>query len=265
MNTYLSMVIDLSNNSKYTKWYYNIIVNALSSTNLHGEKHHILPKCFAIGGEHQKDNIVVLTYKEHYVVHRLLAKMFEGKRKSQMLYAMWSLTSTHQGKRTITSQQYSISKRALLEARKNFKHTDAARLKMSKARKGKQLGKLNPMYGRTGELSPRYGLPSSFAGRCHTIESKQKMSDNNIMKRDAFAGARIRWTKEARQFQSDAMVGSNNNNSKIWSITNLLTNETEIVIDLKQYCVENSWNYNSMITQRGREKPYKKHKIVPVN
>ena len=63
---------------------------------------------------------------------------------------------------------------------------------------------------------------------------------------------------------STAMMGGNNYNAKIWSITNLLTNKTEIVIDLKQYCVEKSWNYNSMMARRTINKPYKKHKIVPV-
>ena len=37
------------------------------------ENHHILPKC--LGGTNDKENIAVLTAREHYVAHQLLVKM----------------------------------------------------------------------------------------------------------------------------------------------------------------------------------------------
>ncbi len=34
------------------------------------ERHHILPKC--LGGENDKENLVLLTGKEHFICHKLL-------------------------------------------------------------------------------------------------------------------------------------------------------------------------------------------------
>lgn len=36
------------------------------------ETHHILPKC--LNGSNDKDNLVLLTAKEHYICHKLLNK-----------------------------------------------------------------------------------------------------------------------------------------------------------------------------------------------
>lgn len=59
------------NNSKYTKWYNNIINNAKSRTLIgYKEKHHIIPR--SLGGDDNISNLVNLTAKEHYVVHLLL-------------------------------------------------------------------------------------------------------------------------------------------------------------------------------------------------
>ena len=64
----------------HQKVYDNIIKNAKfenrkklrkNKTNyIYYEKHHILPKC--LGGNNDKENLVLLTAKEHYVCHKLL-------------------------------------------------------------------------------------------------------------------------------------------------------------------------------------------------
>jgi hypothetical protein len=48
--------------------------------------HHIKPKCF--GGTDSNDNLVRLTYKEHYLAHKLLAKMYSGSKKYKMIAAL---------------------------------------------------------------------------------------------------------------------------------------------------------------------------------
>lgn len=45
--------------------------------NGYGEKHHIIPK--SLGGSDHKSNIVKLTAREHFIAHRLLAKIHGGK------------------------------------------------------------------------------------------------------------------------------------------------------------------------------------------
>ena len=68
------MPATLFKESKYTKWYFNII-NRAKSRVLGGytEKHHIIPR--SLGGSDDLDNLVKLTAKEHYIVHLLLPYM----------------------------------------------------------------------------------------------------------------------------------------------------------------------------------------------
>lgn len=43
----------------------------------YSEKHHIVPKC--LGGTDCKSNIVILSGREHFVAHQLLAKIYPDK------------------------------------------------------------------------------------------------------------------------------------------------------------------------------------------
>lgn len=45
------------------------------------EMHHITPKC--IGGSNDKDNLVTLSYREHFLAHQLLVKIYPD---------VWNLT-----------------------------------------------------------------------------------------------------------------------------------------------------------------------------
>lgn len=51
------------------------------------ENHHILPK--SMGGSNDQDNLVGLTLREHYLVHKLLYKIHQTK---EMAYAWIALT-----------------------------------------------------------------------------------------------------------------------------------------------------------------------------
>ena len=76
--------------NKYTNTYFTIINNALSQSRIktvgtNYQTHHIVPKC--MGGSDELHNLVVLTYKEHRVCHRLLINMTTGQAKHKMMYA----------------------------------------------------------------------------------------------------------------------------------------------------------------------------------
>ena len=55
--------------NKYKKWYFSIIENAKNRTYIHSkyEKHHIIPS--SLGGNNSRDNIVLLTFREHFICH----------------------------------------------------------------------------------------------------------------------------------------------------------------------------------------------------
>lgn len=73
--------------NKYSKLYYNITFNAKQRiAEGYVETHHIIPQ--SLGGSNDKDNLVELTAREHFICHWLLIKMTEGEDRSKMLYAL---------------------------------------------------------------------------------------------------------------------------------------------------------------------------------
>lgn len=73
--------------NKYSKLYFNIIFNAIQRiTEGYTELHHIIPQ--SMGGSNDKENLVSLTAREHFICHWLLIKMTEGEDRSKMLYAL---------------------------------------------------------------------------------------------------------------------------------------------------------------------------------
>jgi hypothetical protein len=72
------------NNSKYTRWYYQIILHASTQRRTkkesYFETHHILPK--SLGGTNEKYNLVLLTAREHFICHFLLTKMVAKSQKN---------------------------------------------------------------------------------------------------------------------------------------------------------------------------------------
>jgi len=110
--------------NKYSRWYYQIIDSALSqdrkkikSENLY-ERHHIIPK--SLGGSDKSDNLVLLTYREHFICHWLLTKMVEDREsKRKMLYALACITGkTKSNNRIVSGWQYSTSRKSFTIATK---------------------------------------------------------------------------------------------------------------------------------------------------
>lgn len=66
--------------NKYYKCYYSLIENRqnnIPDSQFYTEKHHIIPK--SLGGSNQKDNLVKLLPREHFLAHWLLIKMCKNK------------------------------------------------------------------------------------------------------------------------------------------------------------------------------------------
>lgn len=96
----------------YNKIYQNIIDNAKKQNRVKNklflyESHHIIPK--SIGGTNEKDNLVLLTPKEHYICHRLLVEIHRGtENEHKMYYAMWCMINGlgNQKRHATTSKIY---------------------------------------------------------------------------------------------------------------------------------------------------------------
>lgn len=101
-----SNIINRGMTMNYLRIYFNIISKAKTEKRtyekLKYEKHHIIPKSlyefdyareilsvFNIKTKYGKDNTILLTYKEHYLSHVLLVKIFKNNKNcyEKMLYA----------------------------------------------------------------------------------------------------------------------------------------------------------------------------------
>ncbi len=148
--------------NKYTKWYFSIIDSAqLSNISVYTERHHIIPK--SIGGSNDKTNIVKLTPKQHFICHRLLVKMTEGKNRQKMVYAFW-IMSNKKRLHLITSNSYSSAKNLIQEVMSNRIISDEFRQKC----RIRQLGK--KMLPQTQEALLRANL-----GKSLNADSKEKI------------------------------------------------------------------------------------------
>lgn len=70
------------------------------------EVHHIIPKC--MDGSDDMENLIKLTYREHFIAHRLLAKIYPTNHKIQ--YAFFCLIRNPHGNRIITSRMFNVLK-----------------------------------------------------------------------------------------------------------------------------------------------------------
>lgn len=94
--------------NKYTIWYMAIIENGrIRHLNDYIERHHIIPR--SLGGNDTSNNIVKLTAREHFVCHRLLAKIFPNgsKERRSMNFALHKMAyGTNTEKYKLKSSQY---------------------------------------------------------------------------------------------------------------------------------------------------------------
>jgi hypothetical protein len=83
------------------------------------EKHHIVPKC--LGGANSKENLTLLTGREHFIVHWMLCKIHKNEpdiiHKLAAAFNMMCKKNLKLGtsKRRITSHQYQQARRCFAE------------------------------------------------------------------------------------------------------------------------------------------------------
>ena len=115
--------------NKYSKWYFLITSNASQRTLAeikNTEVHHIVPR--SLGGNNSKQNLVRLTFREHYLCNLLLTKMVVGEGKYKMAWALMLLSSK---RKKTNSRQFEKARRILSETATGRPKTAEWRKKMS--------------------------------------------------------------------------------------------------------------------------------------
>jgi hypothetical protein len=100
---------------KYTNWYYKIVSNA-KTRNDGDECHHIIPRC--LGGTDEPDNLVFVTYREHFILHLLLTKMHDSVKLKNSL---WQMSFKNKNK-YFNSNLYQISRNEYVNRISGEKH-----------------------------------------------------------------------------------------------------------------------------------------------
>jgi hypothetical protein len=226
--------------NKYSKWYFNIIENAKTKQyDTYHETHHIIPRC--MGGTDDKDNLVKLSYREHFICHCLLPKFCKKKQhKIKMVYSlifMLGVNEDSKDKKIFTSYQYEyvkkIAKENLIGENNPFygkKHTEESRKKMSEGQRlAKESGK--KLQKHTDETKEKL----SIAAKNRSPETKRKQaetlrkfySENNVswytngkdsrMIKDSdpipdgyYPGRYMEISEETRRKKSEDMKGEKN-------------------------------------------------------
>lgn len=122
------------------KNYFAIIRKAISEDRKKGfdtyyEAHHIVPECLEQFGK--KSSTVLLTAREHYRVHKILADVFQDHPlySNKMLWAFHRMT--YSGDIQLSEQEYSIAREALMKLWKRKRSVDHKK-NIGKAHKGKK-------------------------------------------------------------------------------------------------------------------------------
>lgn len=176
----------------YKAIYYKIIENAkkeIENGNRYVgyyEKHHIIPK--SLGGTNEKENLVKLTAREHFICHWLLVKMYDKGtiERNKMLCALWRMQCINENhKRYINSHVYEKLRIEFAEA-------------ISKLTSVSQSGSRNSQFGKkwytnrdTGESKSYFEKPNEkwiegrnlFHGETNAIRVKNTSKYNITINR----------------------------------------------------------------------------------
>ena len=188
----------------YEKIYNQIVIRAKNRIlECYTEKHHIIPRC--MGGSDDKENLVDLTAREHFICHRLLVNIHPDNNKLKFaLWAMCNMKSKRQSRYILSSRIYESIKleviKIISENKKGVKLTEEHKRKTSETLKGRK----RPQQVIDKIVKTR----KENGGWNHSEETKNKISSNNGMKRqevrDKLRGREI--SSETRKKLSDVSV-----------------------------------------------------------
>lgn len=188
----------------YEKIYNQIVERAKNRVlDCYTESHHIIPRC--MGGGDEKENLVNLTAREHFICHRLLVQIHPSNNKLKFaLWAMCNMKSKRQSRYTPSSRIYESIKieviQLISDKKKGVKLSEEHKRKTSETLKGRK---------RPQEVIDKIvKTRKENGGWKHSDETKNKIRSNNGMKRqevrDKLKGREI--SDETRKKLSDVSV-----------------------------------------------------------
>lgn len=174
------------------------------SKKLYTELHHIVPRC--LGGSDEPENLVRLTGREHFIAHRLLAKIY--KENSDLTLAVLLMVTTLEGVKIVSSRQVEKLRKEISSAAK-LRWTDELKREASE----RMTGEANICFGKYAQEHPAFGHKKS-------LEFKEMVSkifreywavpSNRVLLQER---VKTFWSNPAnRKYASECMKGARNHN-----------------------------------------------------
>ena len=168
----------------YLKQYNNLVesrktLNRKKGQGEYFEKHHVIPKW--LGGQDTRDNLVLLTAKEHFVAHLLLWKAYRDRPSSLALHKM-TKSNNHLQLRIFTSSQFEKARLAFVETQLGDKNWTRIHGSPNKGKphvmKGKKHGPRDWMCGDNNPSNReevRAKISQALKGRKRTAEHNKNL------------------------------------------------------------------------------------------
>ena len=151
------------------------------------ERHHVVPRC--MGGSNEKENLVLLTAKEHFIAHKLLVRMFPQVRGLWLaLVAMGRLLE-------YKAKIYASERAQAANARRGFRYTPEARAKMSESARKRGRNSEGTEF-KPGLTTWNKGLPKELShryGKKHSLETLEKMRQSQQSHKEAQSERMKQW------------------------------------------------------------------------
>ena len=184
------------------RWHHDRLIErartrGLDKSSLSGyyECHHIVLRSF--GGSDDNDNLVLLTAREHFIIHVLLCYMYPNNGKLLRAHILMS----GQGKYNSTSYTKLKSEYSIVVSESNSKRVwkQESKDKLSIAGKGRKVRQetINKIITKnTGKKRTKEQIESQskrMQGNIVTAETRKKISEGNIGKRPWNKGKEMMW------------------------------------------------------------------------
>lgn len=175
------------------KDYFNIIRKALSEHREKGhhiyyEAHHIIPECLEVFGK--KSSTVLLTAREHYRVHKILADFFKDHSTygNKMLWAFHRMT--YSGNIELSEEEYATARIALMKLWKRKKSREF-KTNMKKVMKGNKNGLGNKKNWKpTEEQRKNYSI-SATKSKLGKVGEESRASKGAVVCENIITGEKI--------------------------------------------------------------------------
>lgn len=183
------------------------------------EQHHIIPKC--LGGSNSRDNLVLLTGREHFLIHYLLMKIYPNEYKLKCAFAIMSRYFPN-------SHIYQVNKEILADTRRSMNRDfwDNSTPEEMEDWKRKRAAARKPMTEiRRDELSKRMKAQSVLFWAGLTCDEKAIINDKKSKSsRNYFAnrpeGKKQSWLKNLKKSKKKYFARLTDDDKHLFKIRN---------------------------------------------